>query len=144
MENNIQELKNLNKLVNNLNKNHHKKIFDIILNNNIQYSENRNGIFINLNKLPLNVINEIKKYIEYISIQEKNISNYENIKNEFKKDFFKNIENEDKDNTLVNNKVRFHLSFLKEMGFTFRLIINEIKKNKPDIRFVVDSNKVPR
>ena len=104
MENNIQELKNLNKLVNNLNKIHHKKIFDIILNNNIQYSENRNGIFINLNKLPLNVINEIKKYIEYISIQEKNISNYENIKNEFKKDFFKNIENEDKDNTLVNNK----------------------------------------
>jgi len=104
MENNIQELKNLNKLVCNLSKIHHKKIFDIILNNHIQYSENRNGIFINLNKLPRKVIDDIKNYINYISVQEENINNYENIKNEFKKDFFKNIENEDKDNTLINSK----------------------------------------
>ena len=103
----INELKTLDKIVSKLDKTHHLKILNIIMNNNIKYSENRNGIFINLNKVPDKVLTEIRNYIEYIQIQEKNISNFENIKNEFKKDFFTNIKKEDKDNTtsnLVNNE----------------------------------------
>ena len=94
----IDELKKLNKIVSNLNEIHHKKIFEIINSNNIKFSENRNGVFINLNNLPGNIIDEIQKYINYVKIQEKNISNFETIKNEFKKDFFTNIKKEDKDN----------------------------------------------
>jgi hypothetical protein len=104
----INDLKNLNNIVLKLDKTHHLKIFNIILKNNIKYSENRNGIFINLNKVSLDTILEIKNYINYINVQEKNISNFENIKNEFKKDFFTNIKKEDKDNKnnnlVVNEK----------------------------------------
>jgi hypothetical protein len=101
-EKNIEELKKINKIVNKLNIIHHKKIFDIIRENNIKFSENRNGIFINLNNLPSIILNKIIKYIEYVKIQEKNISNFETIKNEFKKDFFTNIKKEDKDKTTIN------------------------------------------
>ena len=101
---NIEELKKLNKIVNSLNIIHHQKIFDIVKENNIKFSENRNGVFINLNNLPNIVIEKIKKYIEYVNIQEKNFSNFENIKNEFKKDFFTNIKKEDKDKKSITDK----------------------------------------
>ena len=100
---NIGELKKLNKIVNNLNTIHHQKIFDIVRENNIKFSENRNGVFINLNNLPNIVIDQIKKYIDYVNIQEKNFSNFENIKNEFKKDFFTNIKKEDKDKKSIKD-----------------------------------------
>lgn len=100
---NISDLKNLNKIVNNLNIIHHQKIFDIVKEHNIKFSENRNGIFINLNNLSKYVIDKIRKYIEYVNIQEKNFSNFENIKNEFKKDFFTNIKKEDKDKKSIKD-----------------------------------------
>jgi hypothetical protein len=104
---NIEELKKINNIVNKLNPIHHKKIFGIIKDHNIKFSENRNGVFINLNNLSSNILIKIKKYIEYVKIQEKNFSNFENIKNEFKKDFFTNIKKEDKDKNLIddNNKI---------------------------------------
>lgn len=101
-DNRINNLKVLNRIISKLEKNHHLKIFNIIKENNIKYSENRNGIFVNLNQVSDNTIEKIKKYIEYIKIQEKNISNFENIKNEFKKDFFTNIKKGDKDNSTDN------------------------------------------
>lgn len=102
MNKDINKLKKLNKIISKLEKCHHIKIFNIIKNNNINYSENRNGIFINLNEVSNKIIEEIEKYIEYINIQEKNISAFENIKNEFKKDFFTNIKKEDKDSNVTN------------------------------------------
>jgi hypothetical protein len=103
---NIEELKKINKIVNKLNIIHHQKIFDIIKEFNIKFSENRNGVFINLNNLPIKVLDKIKKYMEYVKIQEKNFSNFENIKKEFKKDFFTNIKKEDKDkHSIKDNKL---------------------------------------
>lgn len=101
-DNRINSLKVLNKIISKLEKNHHLKIFNIIKENNIKYSENRNGIFVNLNQVSDNTIEQINKYIEYIKIQEKNISNFENIKKEFKKDFFTNIKKGDKDKSTDN------------------------------------------
>ena len=49
------------------------EIAKIFKSNNIKLTEN-NGIFINLNKIPCNVIEEIKKYIEFIKTQEKLIN----------------------------------------------------------------------
>lgn len=106
MNNNIKELRNLNNIVNKLNIIHHQKIFDIIKEFNIKFSENRNGVFVNLNNLPDKVLDKIRKYIEYVKIQEKNFSNFENIKKEFKKDFFTNIKKEDKDTFIKDNKLK--------------------------------------
>ena len=108
MRRSIDELKKLNKTVSNLNEIHHKKIFEIIQLNNIKFSENRNGVFINLNNLSDKILDEIQKYIDYVNIQEKNISNFESMKNEFKKDFFTNIKKEDKDNTIINDNLDKH------------------------------------
>ena len=41
------------------------------------------------------------------------------------------------------NKVKFHLSFLKEFVLYTMLITNEIKKNNPEINIVVDNKVVP-
>ena len=49
----------------------------IIKDNNITFSENRNGVFVNLNNLPNKVIDKIYKYLDYVKIQEKNIATYE-------------------------------------------------------------------
>ena len=104
MNQNIEKLKKLNNVVNKLNKIHHNKIFDIIQEHNIKFSENRNGVFINLNNLSEDIIDKIQKYIDYVKIQEKNISNFENIKKEFKKDFFTDIKKEDKEIVTNDNK----------------------------------------
>ena len=50
---------------------HHIKFFEIIKKYNIDYSENRNGIFINMNSFNEDIINELNKYILYIDQQEK-------------------------------------------------------------------------
>jgi hypothetical protein len=60
---NYDELEKLRKIIENLNNSHHLEIAKIFKLNNIKLTENNNGIFINLNKIPCNVIEEIKLYI---------------------------------------------------------------------------------
>ena len=60
----------------------------ILLKNNIKFSENSNGVFINLTHLTDTEIEKITKYITYISDQEANLSTIENMKKEYKKNFF--------------------------------------------------------
>ena len=94
----IDFLKDLKIQIESLDKCHHSKIFQIVKKNNLQFSENRNGIFINMNLLTSTIIDDINKYITYVDQQEKNLKEIENIKLDFKKDFFK----EDKEkNTYV-------------------------------------------
>ena len=47
-----------------------------------------------MNLLTESIVNDFIKYINYVTQQEKNLKEIENIKMDFKKDFFK----EDKDN----------------------------------------------
>ena len=70
---------------------HHLKFLEIIKNHNIQFSENRNGIFINMNSLNKNIVNEIYIYISYVNKQEETLDQTEKIKNDFQKEFFKDI-----------------------------------------------------
>ena len=108
---NIDELKNLRNLIDNIDEFHHKKIFEIIKKYNMNYSKNKNGIFINMNNLSQPVLDELKNYLLYIDKQEKTFSDIENIKNEFKKEFFNKIEenvivkeNKDIANNSINNE----------------------------------------
>tara|TARA_B000000475_G_scaffold214015_1_gene176211 strand:+ start:127 stop:465 length:339 start_codon:yes stop_codon:yes gene_type:complete len=108
---NIDELKSLRNIIDNIDEFHHKKIFEIIKKNNMNYSKNKNGIFVNMNNLSQPVLDELKKYLLYINKQEETFSDIEKIKNEFKKEFFNKIEeniivkqNKDTTNSINNNE----------------------------------------
>ena len=66
---------------------HHLKILEILKNNNANYSENSNGVFVNMNNLESIIVEKIKKYLIYIEQQNKKFDDVENIKNQLKKDY---------------------------------------------------------
>ena len=67
---NTAELINLKKNIENIDNSHHIEIFRIFQENNIRYSENRNGIFINMNNIPEEALLKINKFLTYIKTQE--------------------------------------------------------------------------
>jgi len=73
-----------------LDKIHQTKILEIMINNNIKYSENRNGIFLNMENLNKKTIREIEKNLEYFQKQEKTLTDIETIKNELNNEYFEN------------------------------------------------------
>ena len=89
----------LKELIENLDVFHHNKILKILVQNNIKYSENRNGIFVNMNSFNEKTIKEIEKTLKYIKSQEKSLQDIENIKDEINKDYFENDNNEK--NTII-------------------------------------------
>ena len=89
----MNDYNNLNCLKNeieNLDKIFHIKIFDILLKNNVKYSENRNGIFVNMNSFNKKTINDIEKLLLYIKNQEQNLKDIENKKQILNQDYFSN------------------------------------------------------
>ena len=72
-------------------------IVRILMEHKIKFSENSNGIFINLTNLSEDEIEEIKKYIQYISDQEANLITIENMKKEYKKNFFMDTSKNEED-----------------------------------------------
>lgn len=59
----ISVLKNLREDINNLDEYGYHEILKIINNNSEKYTENKNGIFVNLNKLNETTIKQIKDYL---------------------------------------------------------------------------------
>ena len=96
--NNLLQLKNQ---IENMDKIHHIKILNILKNNNIKYSENRNGIFVNMTSFDSQTIDSIEKLLSYIKTQEKRLTDIEAIKEELSKDYFVN-DNKDKKNNNIN------------------------------------------
>ena len=96
----MNELKDLKKQIENMNKEHHIKILEIIQDNKISYSENKNGIFINLNNLKSEIIEKIKDYINYTKCQETNLQNIETKKKQLQTEFFK--DNKEKTTSISN------------------------------------------
>ena len=103
----IKKLKDLTKRIENISnyEYYHSKILTIIQNNNMVFSENKNGVFINMNNLNDTCLNEIEKYLTYIDNQNKNIENVEKIKNEFKNDFFHKVKQNKSDiNSIIKQE----------------------------------------
>lgn len=96
--NNLILLKNQ---IENIDKIHHIKILNILKNNNIKYSENRNGIFVNMTSFDSQTIDNIEKILSYIKTQEKSLIDVETMKLELSKDYFVN-DNKDKKNNNIN------------------------------------------
>ena len=65
----MEELTALRDNIENLEKHQHLQIVKIIQKNNIDFTENRNGIFLNMKDLNKQTIKEITQYLKYIEIQ---------------------------------------------------------------------------
>ena len=83
------DLEKTRKIIEGLDKSRQIDIAKIFKNKNIKLTENNNGIFINLNKIPLDIIDEIKHYINFVKIQETLINIDESKKENIENDFFK-------------------------------------------------------
>lgn len=70
----VNHLKNK---IENLPKENHVEIFKILHKHNVQYSENKNGIFINLIEVSPVVIHEIDQYVQYLEAQNNEIKKFE-------------------------------------------------------------------
>ena len=101
--NESQNLINIRDTIQKMNKVHHIKFFEILKNNNIPFSENRNGIFFNMNLIDNKIVSEINEYINYVEKQEDNLKQTEKLKNDFKNEYFK--DNKEKTETNIYQNV---------------------------------------
>lgn len=84
----MEELTALRDKIEKLEKHQHLQIVKIIQNNNIDFTENRNGIFLNMKDLNKKTMKEIIQYLKYIEIQQKQLDTDENIKKTYANNFF--------------------------------------------------------
>jgi hypothetical protein len=73
--------KNIQNNISNLSQNELYEIFKILHNNNSNYTKNNNGIFINLNWLDYNILEQINNYIIFCIKSHKEIKKHEIMKN---------------------------------------------------------------
>ena len=73
----MDELIALRENIQNLSKFHQIEVFRILKKNNVEYTENRNGIFVNMNKLKQNSITLLNDYLNYVYKQQTQIENME-------------------------------------------------------------------
>jgi hypothetical protein len=79
------ELESMKTLIESLSKTQHIEILNILRKNSaVKINENRNGVYINMSYLPLETVEEITKYLDYIKDQERNLEQFEMKKEEFK------------------------------------------------------------
>lgn len=75
-----KELEELRDNINRLNDTHHSFILKMICDNNIDFSENKNGCFINLLNVPHCVITKIEQYVIFLNDKEDNLKEFEDFK----------------------------------------------------------------
>tara|TARA_B100001093_G_scaffold510805_1_gene577368 strand:- start:985 stop:1239 length:255 start_codon:yes stop_codon:yes gene_type:complete len=63
----IKKLKELRDVITELEVCEQAEILKIIERNKIKYTENKNGVFINMNKLTDNAISDIESFIEFVN-----------------------------------------------------------------------------
>ncbi len=85
---NIEKINEIKDDIEKLEQVNHLEVFNILKNQNIPYDSNRNGIFFNLTNVDVKILEKLEKYIEYKKNQKKILSKDEEIKEQYKKDFF--------------------------------------------------------
>jgi hypothetical protein len=102
-DNLIFKKKKLIEICKNLSNLEYLEIFNIIQENNCQYSENKNGVFINLSNVSELIIDKIFNFLNFIKLKKEDLNKYE----EFINDAKKNIIETNKDNeNIVINKIK--------------------------------------
>ena len=85
----MSRLINLRDKIQKLNKFHQLEIFRIFKTQKINFTENRNGIFINMNDLDEIILRTIAEYLNYVSTQQQHLDSIEQQKAMIVKSFFK-------------------------------------------------------
>ena len=85
----MDDVKKLRDTIQNMDSIHQVNILKIIKKNQVDFTENSNGIFINMSLLDETTINEMTKFVKYVSLQEKQLDSVEDIKAQYKKELFK-------------------------------------------------------
>ena len=98
----INKLKELKKTIESMDSVHHPKILEILKESNAHISSNRNGCFINMNNFSDNIIDKLNNFIKYINTQEQTLGAVEQIKNDFKKEYFNNKKKDNKEKVVVS------------------------------------------
>lgn len=93
----MDSLKNLRKHIQSLEKIHQQHILKIIMDDKTHYTENSNGVFINMVTLDDKTIDNIKKYLEYVNLQEDYLDQGEVAKNKCKNE----LEKDNKENVAL-------------------------------------------
>lgn len=120
-----------------LNSAEYHEIFNIIKNDNIQFTENRNGVFINLKKLSDDSINKIYEFIEFSKDNKRNLEileekQKEQIKNsqtqKLIKSYSLNINDDNIINTIEQSVTNYTIPNKKSVtneNFTFQNFIDK-------------------
>lgn len=89
----VAELEFLKNKIENMGKTHHIEVLKILKKNgSVKLNENKSGIFVNLSFIPEETLHEINEYLNYIHLQENVLLSAETQKEEFKKNYFHNEE----------------------------------------------------
>lgn len=83
------DLLNIRDEVEKMEKIHQVNILKIFKKHNIDFTENSNGIFVNMTILNADILEEIKSYISYVNLQQKQLNKIEQDKERYKKEFYK-------------------------------------------------------
>jgi len=84
----IDKLNEIKEDIENMDKNSHLEVFNIIESEQIPYNTNMNGIFINLSIVDELIIKKLENFIDYKKKQKKLLNKDELIKEQYKRDFF--------------------------------------------------------
>ena len=90
-----EKLITIRNTIENLDESHHPEILRIFQENDISYTENRNGCFVNLTLLNNKTILMLEKYMSFIDKQTKHLDSTEQLKQTYKTRYF---EKDNKDN----------------------------------------------
>ena len=85
---NLERLTEIKEEIEKLENSSHLEVFNLLNAGNISYNSNMNGVFINLSELEENMIVNLEKYIEYKKTQKTYLNQDEEIKEQYKKEFF--------------------------------------------------------
>lgn len=85
----VDKLKFIRDKIEKLDKNNHIDILRLLVKNDVFINENKNGVFINLTDLSNDIINDMEKYIDYVSEQKLDLDYIENQKDVLENKYFK-------------------------------------------------------
>jgi hypothetical protein len=84
----LEELNSIRDSIEQMSKGNQVEVLKILNNKNCIINENKYGIHINLSGLDHSIIEEIKKFINYVTVQENTLNQVEKIKENYKNKYF--------------------------------------------------------
>lgn len=82
----METLKEMKTIIESLDDTKHIEIFRILKKYKVNFSENKNGVFINLSEVSKRILDELVSYINYVKKQENFLNIHENQKKKFKEE----------------------------------------------------------